>query len=211
MSAALPATATPPATVPSWLKLGWTVWLLVWAPVYASYYGFSNFVWFCDISNVVIGVALWRPSALLFSWQAVSVLIVQLVWTVDLIGRLVLGQHLIGGTEYMFEQSIPLPIRLLSLFHAAAPPVLVYGLRAFGYDRRAWALQTATSWVVLPVSYLLGPSLDLNWVYGPFDEPQTWMPPLAYLGACMLLYPIVVFGLSHLILNALFGRRRRLP
>jgi hypothetical protein len=56
--------------IPLWLKIGWTVWVLVWVPVYWRQYGAQNFLFFCDIGNLLIAVALWSESALIFSSQA---------------------------------------------------------------------------------------------------------------------------------------------
>src|SRR5579863_8213896 len=47
--------------IPLWLKIGWTLWLIVWAPVYWRQYGAQNFLFFCDIGNV-IGMGLWLES-----------------------------------------------------------------------------------------------------------------------------------------------------
>ena len=88
--------------VPMWLKIAWTVWLLIWAPVYGRQYGAQNFLFFCDIGNVLIGVGLWLESALFFSWVACGVLLFQSLYIVDLAGALVAHGHVIGGTEYMF-------------------------------------------------------------------------------------------------------------
>mgnify|MGYP006266664009 CR=1 FL=1 len=57
-----PAGAAGPAALPVWIKIGWTAWLLVWLPLYWRHYGPQNFLWFCDISNVVVGAALWLVS-----------------------------------------------------------------------------------------------------------------------------------------------------
>jgi hypothetical protein len=59
----------------------------------------------------VVGVALWRPSALLFSWQAVSVLLVQAWWALDLVLRLVTGRHLLGGAGNFDWEGVEQPIR----------------------------------------------------------------------------------------------------
>lgn len=65
-----------------------------------------------------------------------SLLLVQVLYTVDLAGRLLLGFHPIGGSEYMFDPTIPLGIRLLSLFHVVTPPLLAWALAQLGYDGR---------------------------------------------------------------------------
>src|SRR5271163_1241310 len=51
--------------VPLWLKVAWTLWLLVWAPVYWHQYGAQNFLFFCDIGNVLIGIGLWLECPLI--------------------------------------------------------------------------------------------------------------------------------------------------
>ena|SRR5207253_4665382 len=56
--------------LPLWMKIAWTVWVIVWVPVYWKQYGAQNFLYFCDMGNFLIAVALWTESALIFSWQA---------------------------------------------------------------------------------------------------------------------------------------------
>jgi len=56
--------------LPLWLKVGWTLWVAVWAPLYWKQYGAQNFLYFCDLGNFFIAIALWTERALLFSWQA---------------------------------------------------------------------------------------------------------------------------------------------
>src|SRR6266699_5962956 len=128
--------------IPLWLKIAWAVWLLVWAPVYWKQYGAQNFLFFCDLGNFLIALALWLESRLIFSWQAVGLLLVQTLYALDLIGAFVFGKHAIGGTEYMFDPAIPLLIRLLGLYHFVVPPLLLWAVRRLGYDRRAWKWQT---------------------------------------------------------------------
>ena len=196
-----PEAVRPRRRIPLWLKIGWTAWVLAWTPVYWRHYGPANFLWFCDLGNFALGAALWLESPLLFSWQAVSLLVVQTHWTIDVAGRLALGFHPLGGSEYMFDTAIPLGVRLLSLFHAATPPLLVWALCRLGYDRRAWRAQTLTCWAVLPMSYLAGPALDVNWVWGMFDKPQTWLSPGMYLAFCLAAYPLLLYLPTHLVLQ----------
>ena len=61
--------------IPLWLKIGWTIWLIVWAPVYLRHYEAQNFLYFCDIGNVLIGIGLWTESPLIFSWAACGLLL----------------------------------------------------------------------------------------------------------------------------------------
>ncbi len=201
-----------PSRIPLWLKLAWTAWVAVWVPFYWHHYGPQNFLWFCDMANFAVMAALWTESSLLFSWQAVSVLLVQIVWTVDVIGRTLIGSKFLGTAEYMWNPDISLVTRLLSLFHMAMPPVLLWGVWKLGYDRRAWLCQSLWSVILLPICYFgwgAQPGFEggINWVVGPFDAPQHKMAPLLYLGVCMIAYPVVLYAPTHLALKFLFRRR----
>ncbi len=192
--------------IPLWLKIGFTVWVAVWIPKYWLYYGPVNFLWFCDIANVVLVAALWAESSLLLSWQAVSVLLVQVLWVVDFTSALTVGRHPIGGTGYMFQATIPIDIRLLSLFHGVTPFLLLWGARRLGYDRRAFWVQTIFAQILLPISWIAtrhesGITKDINWVWGPFDDVQQKMPAVAYLLVTMIAYPVILFLPTHLFLR----------
>jgi hypothetical protein len=199
--------------IPLWLKISWTLWVAIWAPIYFHHYGPRNFLWFCDLGNFLIMIGLWKESALVLSWQACSVLIVQILFTVDLVVRALFGVHPIGGTGYMFNDDgshLHLGLRLLSLFHVVTPPVLVWCLSRVGYDRRGLACQVATNLVVLPICWLGWPeTVNLNWVWGPFDRPQYVVhPPWLYLIVCLVAYPLVLSLPAHLALSRLFRRPR---
>jgi hypothetical protein len=113
--------------LPLWLKIGWTTWTLLWAPAYALYHGPENFLWFCNLANFALAAGLWLESPALVSWQAVSVLIVQILYSVDVAVRFLFGFFPIGGTKFMFDESIPLELRILSLcMHVGTPPVLIF-------------------------------------------------------------------------------------
>jgi hypothetical protein len=195
--------------LPLWLKIVWTAWVVVWIPLYWKQYTVTTFLWFCDLANFVILAALWKESPLLFSWQAVSVLVFQIVYMVDVAGRVLLGRHLIGGTEWIFDDpSIPPHIKFLSVtMHISAPPLLLWALRRLGYDRRAFYCQAATACVVLPICWFVAdPKDNLNWVWKPFNKPQTWMSPGLYLLVCIVGYTALVFLPTHLVLARLFSK-----
>jgi hypothetical protein len=198
--------------LPFAVKLAWTAWMAFWVPVYWHENGPANFLWLCDVANFLLLVALWRESALLFSSQAVGVLLIQTLWAIDYFGALFSGAHPLGGTEYMFDGASPPWLRALSLFHLAVPPLLLWGVRRLGYDRRGFPLQTALVWLLLPVCYLFtDPERNLNWVFEPFGRPQTLLPPLAYLALLFAAYPLLVFLPAHLALSAWARRGRGRP
>jgi hypothetical protein len=186
--------------VPLWLKVGWTVWVIVWVPLYWRQYGPANFLFFCDLGNLFIMLALWLESRLIFSWQACGLLLFQTLYTIDLAGALLSGRHIIGGTEYMLDPHLPLVVRLLGLFHVVTPPVLLWAIARLGYDRRGWWLQTLTAWVVVPINHFWRPELDVNWARGLFFREQRAMPGLLYLLGYLVVVPLAVYFPTHLLL-----------
>jgi len=187
--------------VPLWLKVGWTIWLICWAPLYWRQYGAQNFLFFCDLGNILVGLALWLESPLIFSWQATGLLLFQTLYTIDLAGALATGRHVIGGTEYMLDAHIALPIRLLSLFHVVMVPLLLWAIARLGYDERGWKLQTLTAWIVVPINYFWRPEMNVNWARGPFFHEQHVVPGWVYLVSYLIVVPLVVYWPTHLLLR----------
>ncbi len=195
--------------VPLWLKIFWTVWLAMWAPVYWRQYGVQNFLFFCDIGNVLIGIGLWLESALIFSWVACGLLVFQSLYILDLAAALVTGHHPIGGTEYMFNPAIPLFVRLLGLFHVVTPPLVLWALWRLGYDARGWKLQTLAAWIVVPINYFWRSEMDVNWARGLFDHEQHLMPGWLYLIGYLIVAPACVYWPTHWVLLRVSKRWRK--
>ncbi len=187
--------------VPLWLKLAWTAWVLAWAPVYWNQYGLQNFLYFCDLGNILVALGLWLESPLIFSWQATGLLLFQTLYTVDLASAVLSGRHLIGGTEYMFDPHISLWVRLLSLFHVVAPPLLLWAIWRLGYDKRGWKCQTVTTWIVVPINYFWRPQADVNWARGLFFREQHVVPGWLYLAVYLIALPLVVYWPTHRLLQ----------
>src|SRR5256885_2045292 len=76
-------------------------------------------------------------------------------WSIDIGWRLVTGQSLVGGTDYMWDTRVPLWARLLSSFHIGLPVALLWAVRKIGYDRRALALQAPIAAGLFVVSRFL--------------------------------------------------------
>ena len=148
-------------------------------------------------------------SRLLLSSQLLAVAVPQLGWTLDWLGRLLLGFHPIGGTEYMFDPAKPWWLRALSLFHLWMLPFLAWAVRRAGYDRRGFWLQSALmAVVVLPLSWLVAPRAEnVNWVWGLFGREQSWMAPWAWFATLLLLYPLLLVLPPHLVTSRLWRRR----
>ena len=115
-------TAAQRRRIPLTAKLLYTAFVAVLVPVYWSYYGPTNFLYFCDTALLLTGIGMWLESALLISMCAVGILLPQILWLADF-GTSFLGFHLTGMTGYMFDHNLPLFTRCLSFFHGWLPLV----------------------------------------------------------------------------------------
>jgi len=192
--------------MPAWLRYSFTLFVAVLVPVYWREYGPANFLWFSDIALFAILASLWTGHPLPVSMLAVGVLLLEVVWAADFLLLLLAGASPTGLSDYMRSPQIPLHVRALSLFHLALPPLLLWMTRRLGYDRRAWAAQSALALVVVPVSYLVSPpDRNINWAYGPVG-PQDWMPPLAWLVVLLAFLTLLLYPLTHRVLIWWTGR-----
>ena len=201
-----------PPRIPLWLKGIYTAFVAVLVPYYWQAYGPTNFLYFCDVALFLTLAALWRESPLLASMPAVGILLPQALWMVDFLLGLG-GIHLTGMTDYMFNPALPLATRGLSFFHFWLPLLLVWLVWRLGYDRRAFAGWTLLAWGLILFCYFAMPAppapadqpnlpVNINYVYGMSDtRPQTWMPPLAWLGLMLTALPLLLFWPTHLVLK----------
>ena len=206
----MPAGERENSGIPLWLKVLWTAWVVVWSPLYWRQYGAQNFLYYCDIGNLLITIGLWLESRLILSWQAVVLLVFQSLYAIDLLGAFVSGRHAIGGTEYMFDSNIPLLIRVFGLYHIAVPVLLLWSIYRLGYDRRGWKLAILTTWVLVPINFFWRPQFNVNWARGLGHE-QHLVPAWLYLAGYLIVVPLLIYCPTHLALQRwVTGRNRRL-
>ncbi len=186
-------------------------WLAVWIPAYASVWGPRNFLHLCDVAVLLTCAGLWLGSPLLLSSQAVSSILADAVWdavwAVDAGSRLFLGRHLFGGTEYLWDASFPLAVRLLSLFHLVWPALLLWSLGRVGYDRRGFGLQIAIAGALLVVSRFAGRAENLNFAFRDPIWGLSLEPAPLHLAATLAFLVAVFYLPTHLALSRAFGRR----
>ncbi len=191
--------------IPLWIKPGYTIFVIITIVIYFKKYGPGNFLWFSDIALIAMVPALWLESGLLASMMAVGILLPEIFWNISFFVRLITRKHISGLTDYMFDSKLPLYLRALSLFHIFLPALVLWMVVKLGYVPTAWFAQTALAWIVLPLTYLLtDPKENINWVRGLSSKPQKRFPPLVYLCFVMIIFPVVIYLPTHLILKLLF-------
>jgi hypothetical protein len=194
--AALPAGAHP------FPRARWAaaLWLALYVPAYASTYGWLNFLFLCNLGVMLTALALWRGQALLLSSQALAAPIISLVWTADVLARLLTGQHLFGGTAYMWDPQFPLFTRLLSCYHVAWPLVVWLALRRTGYDPRGLALQVGLALVAVVAGRWADPAFNINYAHtDPFFRRELG-GPAAHVAAVVAALTLV-YAATHALLR----------
>jgi hypothetical protein len=187
-------------------KLAYTAFVLVVCVIWWRRYTWRNFLWFSDIAFIGAVPALWLESAAIASVLAVAVLLPEILWNVDLAGRLLLRRRITGLTDYMFEPERPRLLRGLSLFHVPLPLVLLWMVREYGYDERVGlAGAVLLGAVVLPWSRAVStPDRNINWTYG-LGARRSTLPAATYLALLYAAFVLLVFIPTHLVLAALYG------
>ena len=196
--------------VPLWLKLVFTAFMLVLVPVYWTYYGPTNFLYFCDVALLITLVGIWVESPLLVSMCAVGILGSQTLWVIDFMLN-IFGIKLTGLTDYMFMADHSLFLRGLSLFHGWLPFLLVYLVWRLGYDGRGLPAWTVLAWALILICFFFMPPprpdpglepVNIDYVWGFSDtEPQHWMAPGLWVVGLMILMPLILFIPTHLLLR----------
>jgi hypothetical protein len=193
--------------IPFSVNLLYTVFVCVLVPAYWRQYGAANFLWFSDLALFAGLAALWLESSLLASMQALSVLLLELLWNIDFFARLISGKQVFGLAEYMFKSDKPLWLRGMSLFHVPLPVILLWQVCCFGYDLRAWIAQTSLFWLVMPICFFsTRPEENINWVFGPGSQPQRKIPAGVYLILLLIGAPLFIYLPTHVLLRALTAR-----
>jgi hypothetical protein len=191
--------------IPTWFKLSYTVFVVVVVAIWLRYYGWRNLPWFSDIALIGAVPAFWLEDARIASVLAVAVLLPEMLWNVDLAGRLLLRRRISGLTDYMFEKDRPLILRRLSLFHVPLPLVLLWLLAAYGYaEPIALPGAIVLAAVVLPISRAVStPEKNINWSWG-LGPVQSPLPAYLYVLLLFLGFVVLVFVPTHAILRNTF-------
>ena len=169
--------------------------------VYAYELPMSHFLWFSDVALITLVFALWLNNRLLSSCMAVGVLFLELGWVIDFFT----GGNLLGVAAYVFDSDRELHMNVLStVFHLALPPVLIHLLIRWGYDTRAFLIQSVVGVLVMLATYLASdPQANVNWAFG-LNAQQEVVHPLLYLAFACAALIAAVYWPSHLVFKRFF-------
>ena len=123
----------------------------------------------------------------------------------------------------VFAASRPVWLRTMTLHHVVTAATVLFALRRFGYDPRAFRLQTRLGSVLLLAGYFFAdpwvrtddvlvssgagvsfdPDYDINWSHGLGGRPEEGTFPMALL-FMLVGYPIAVHLPTHFVLRRVF-------
>jgi len=189
------------------LRLLVLAWLLIYIPAYFMAYGGWHFLQLCNLGVLISCAGILSANSLLISSQAVATPVIGIFWLVDFLARLITGRFIHAGTAYMWDTSIPLLVRVLSLYHIVLPLLLIYCLRKAAYDKRGFAVQAGIAMLVMLASlFAFSESENLNYVYHwPGGRILFGQPYLHVLISFLLL--ILVYWPSHYLLKSIWMKR----
>lgn len=146
-------------------------------------------LWFCYVGMILLGIGALRKDSLLVVSQLNILAIPLIVWTIDLIYGLIMGQTLFGVVDYFFLPG-PLIGKIISLQHLFTIPLGIYLLFLVKLKRKdAWKLSFATLIILFFITrFFTTEFYNINCVYEPCMN----------FNVVTSIYPIVWFSVSFI-------------
>ena len=125
-------------------------------------------LWFCYVGMILLGIGALRKDSLLVASQLNILAIPLIVWTIDLIYGLIMGQTLFGVVDYFFLPG-PLLGKIISLQHLFTIPLGIYLLFLVKLKRKdAWKLSFVTLIILFFITrFFTAEFYNINCVYKP--------------------------------------------
>jgi hypothetical protein len=181
----------------AWLKIIFTLFLCILLLINWITYGPANILWISDITLLLAYFATIFQSRFLSSMAILQGLFFESMWVIALLISLIAPMDF-ALIKYMYDSSIPIWIRCISLFHLILPPYLVWLLYRFGYTKKALPLQIGINWIVIFLTWAVSkPSANINFVYS--YQKYGWNPLIYLVGLAAAISIILCF--THLIVK----------
>jgi hypothetical protein len=203
--------------LPLTLKVFLVAFSLTLAVYNSLYQGLGSLLFFCNVALFVATAGIVMERTLPVSMAAVGVVLIQLLWSIDLL-LTIANVSPLRMTAFMLSDHLSPFKKSLALFHTWLPFVLLFALSRLGYDGRALLWWTVLTCALLLVSYLFLPrppapadnptlSVNINFVFGlKMSGPQQRVPEAVWLIGEMLFLLIALFLPAHLAFKRLFRR-----
>ena len=190
--------------LPAWARWSALIWLVIWVPTYLYYWGSSSFLFLCDLAVLLACAGVLTSNALLISSQALSSLVVDTAWTVDIAWKLLSGRHLIGGTEYFFDPLYPLVVRLMSTVPHRTADCFAVVITPDRVRSRALRLQSVIAVAALIASRFANPHKNINFAFTDPFFGRSWGPAPVHLAVILAPLILLIYVPTHIILKRCF-------
>lgn len=203
-------------TIKSRIPLGLKIFLAAFSLTLIAYnsmhQGAHSLLYFCNVALFLGTFGICAERALPVSMAAVGVILIQILWSLDLL-LTAANVSPLRMTEFMLSDNLSPFKKGLALFHVWLPFVLLFAVLRLGYDKRALPWWTLVTCGLLLVSYLFLPrppappddpslSVNVNFVFGlNMSGPQQRMPELVWLAGMMIVLPLLAFLPTHVALR----------
>lgn len=188
--------------IPLSVKIVYTAFMAILIPAWWINYGPSNFLWISDITLILAYLAVLFEKNIFASMAAVGGFLFEAFWTLAFFLVFFFNIHLTNLADYMFDPSIPLWMRTLSLFHIPLPFLSIWLIKRLGYFKKAVIIEILLTWSVLIFArFFTNPDKNINWVFS-----------FKGLYANSAIYPFVlgaVMALTQLITHVLLVKVAR--
>lgn len=200
-----------------------TAYMTIHTITYLYHYGWKVFLYLCDIALFLtyftyVFVNNEQLRRLLYSTACVGILLPQIVWNVDFVINLLKLESInkLKISTYMFNPRLKWYLKLLSLFHAWLPMLLVYYVKREGYDLNAWICWVGLSFVINIICYFVSPKpssdidsmimpVNINYVFGlESDREQKTFSKPVYWFLFINFVNVAASFVTHIVLIWLF-------
>ena len=186
--------------LPFWMKSFFSGFVFLLAHSTCKYLSPADLLSLCSLAVLTTLAAIWLESPLL-AGMAASAVVLDFGWTIGAAAQLLSGQALFSFNAHVFDDAIPLSVRLLFAYHAWLPALQLWLVHRLKYDAQAWATQTMVAWsALLACYYTTSPLENINWVFEP-GRLQTSVPGELYLFAWLGVLAVGIYLPTHFALK----------
>lgn len=172
---------------------------------------YASLLWFCFINLLLLATGLFLRSAFLISSAAISSLVLEFLWLIDLI-VLIFGGSFTGSAAYLLsEQPLSFILTFYHIFLLIIPLVILKKEKNF-----RWKALILSSLLLLFISLITLPTgSNINcvrelcgseYLSGIYSVQPQWMPTFIFH---WLFLTFIIFTPTTIVLHFVFNRYRK--
>lgn len=165
-------------------------------------------LWYSSSGLLFTSIALLSRSPKMISIMFCSLFVLESIWVIDFLGKIIFNSHFWGVTNYMFAQTLTKKDFVISLYHLFIPPALLIAMiRTKIVFRYSWLGSIVYGSVLAYLTLILGSKGEIvNCVHqltrcrGFFSFILTLLPYPYHIFTTILFTTIIVYIPTNYIL-----------